>query len=220
MKYNEKQLEFDCIIYDSYKDLLKKRVYEPIILKLMNQSEIIFREYYKYIENQSHKESDFVSESGIFYDAKILFYERQCQALAINKDNLATFISELQKEINEIYEAINSNNEERLANSIFYKEMRNRISKAEKYENIILFVPFACTLEVSDDLDSLLSKDIFTYIFKCLIENESKLIKGHNIYIIYPNCENYVIIKNLNDDLIEFLHLDVFTNYIKFEIRN
>lgn len=49
MKYNEKQLEFDCIIYDSYKDLLKKRVYEPIILKLMNQSEIIFRENYKYI---------------------------------------------------------------------------------------------------------------------------------------------------------------------------
>ena len=42
-------IEFDCIIYDDYKDLLKKKVYEPIILKLMNESEIIFNGNYKYI---------------------------------------------------------------------------------------------------------------------------------------------------------------------------
>lgn len=81
-------LEFDCIIYDCYKDLLKKKVYEPLILKIMNESNIIFRESYEYVENQSHKESDFVSNTGVMYDAKILFYNTQCQALAINKDSL------------------------------------------------------------------------------------------------------------------------------------
>ena len=32
----ENNLVFDCVIYDEYKDLLKKRVYEPIILRIMN----------------------------------------------------------------------------------------------------------------------------------------------------------------------------------------
>lgn len=214
-----KQLEFDCIIYDSYKELLKKKVYEPIILKLMNHSEIVFRGKYKYIEKQSHKESDFISETGDLFDAKILFYERQCQALAINKDNLYTFINGLQIEINEIYDAISENNSERLFDSIFYKEMLDRISKAERHENIILFVPFACTLEISSNLESLVKKDIFTYIFEYLRKNKKELILGHNIYIIYPNCENYVIIKNLSNNLMELVHLDVFSKYIRFEIR-
>lgn len=214
-----KRLEFDCIIYDSYKDLLKKKVYEPIILRLMNKSEIIFKEKYKYIENQSHRESDFVSNSGIMYDAKILFYNRQCQALAINKDNLYTFISELQKEINEVYEAISYNDQQRLIHSTFYKEMENRIRKAEEKENIILFMPFACTMELSNNLDSLLREDIFTYIFNCMRENNNSLVERHNIYIIYPNIENYIIIKKLNDNTMELLFDEVFSKYIRFKLR-
>lgn len=214
-----KRLEFDCIIYDSYKDLLKKKVYEPIILRLMNKSEIIFKEEYKYIENQSHRESDFVSNSGIMYDAKILFYNRQCQALAINKDNLYTFISELQKEINEVYEAISYNDQQRLIHSTFYKEMENRIRKAEEKENIILFMPFACTMELSNNLDSLLKEDIFTCIFNCMRENNNSLVERHNIYIIYPNIENYIIIKKINDNTMELLFDEVFSKYIRFKLR-
>lgn len=214
-----KYLEFDCIIYDCYKDLLKKKIYEPIILKIMNASKDIFSENYKYIENQSHRESDFVSSTGIMYDAKILFYNRQCQALAINKDNLYTFVSELQKEINEVYEAVSLNDKERLINSIFYKEMENRIKKAEERENIILFMPFACTLEVSNRDETLLKEDIFTVIFKCLLEENASLIAGHNIYIIYPNVENYVIIKKLNDGSMELIDDCIFSKYIKFKLR-
>lgn len=214
------ELEYDCIIYDCYKDLLKKKIYEPIILKLMNLSEIVFRENYEYIESQSHRESDFVSKSGVFYDAKLLFYDKQCQALAINEDNLYTFISELQREINEVYVAINKNEHSKLVESIFYKEMLDRIERAEKFENIILFIPFACTLEVSSDLSSLLHRDIFFYIFKFLIEENSKYLEEHNVYLIYPNCENYIIIKNLNDDTMEFIMDDVLKKYIEFEIRS
>lgn len=214
-----KYLEFDCIIYDCYKDLLKKKIYEPIILKIMNASKDIFSENYKYIENQSHRESDFVSSTGIMYDAKILFYNRQCQALAINKDNLYTFISELQKEINEVYEAVSLNDKERLVNSIFYKEMENRIKKAEEWENIILFMPFACTMEVSNRDEALARDDIFIVIFKCLLEENASLIAGHNIYIIYPNVENYVIIKKLNDGSMELIDDCIFSKYIKFKLR-
>lgn len=216
----ENNLVFDCVIYDEYKDLLKKRVYEPIILRIMNESSIIFKSKYKYIENQAHNESDFVSLNNVFYDAKILFYERQCQALAINKDNLYTFISELQREINEIYEIIKSGEISRLRNSIFYREMVSRISKANMSENIILFIPFACTLEISDDLELLLKADIFTYLFKVILEYEKDIIKNNNIYIIYPNLENYIIIKDLIHDRLEFIMDDVFSKYIKFNIKS
>ena len=216
----ENNLVFDCVIYDEYKDLLKKRVYEPIILRIMNESSIIFKSKYKYIENQAHNESDFVSLNNVFYDAKILFYERQCQALAINKDNLYTFISELQREINEIYEIIKSGEISRLRNSIFYREMVSRISKANMSENIILFIPFACTLEISDDLELLLKADIFTYLFKVILEYEKDIIKNNNIYIINPNLENYSIIKDLMHDRLEFIMDDVFSKYIKFNIKN
>ena len=213
-------IEFDCIIYDDYKDLLKKKVYEPIILKLMNESEIIFNGNYKYILNQSHNESDFVSDDYKFYDAKILFFEKQCQALAINKDNLYTFIEELESEINEIYKAIDSHDSDRLINSVFYREMVNRISKANDMENIILFIPFSCTMEVSDNLELLLKSDIFSYIFKYIKTNNSELVNGHNIYIVYPNCENYIIIKDLTNDTLEFIMDEVFSKYIKFNIRD
>lgn len=216
----ENNLVFDCVIYDEYKDLLKKKVYEPIILRILNESSIIFKSKYKYIENQAHNESDFVSLNNVFYDAKILFYERQCQALAINKDNLYTFINELQKEINEIYEIIKSGEIIRLRNSIFYREMVSRISKANMSENIILFIPFACTLEISDDLELLLKADIFTYLFKVILEYEKDIIKNNNIYIIYPNLENYIIIKDLIHDRLEFIMDDVFSRYIKFIIKN
>ncbi len=216
----ENNLVFDCVIYDEYKDLLKKKVYEPIILRIMNESSIIFKSKYKYIENQAHNESDFVSLNNVFYDAKILFYERQCQALAINKDNLYTFINELQKEINEIYEIIKSGEIIRLRDSIFYREMVSRISKANMSENIILFIPFACTLEISDDLELLLKADIFTYLFKVILEYEKDIIKNNNIYIIYPNLENYIIIKDLTHDRLEFIMDDVFSRYIKFNIKN
>ena len=186
----------------------------------MNESSIIFKSKYKYIENQAHNESDFVSLNNVFYDAKILFYERQCQALAINKYNLYTFISELQREINETYEIIKSGEISRLRNSIFYREMVSRISKANMSENIILFIPFACTLEISDNLELLLKADIFTYLFKVILEYEKDIIKNNNIYIIYPNLENYIIIKDLIHDRLEFIMDDVFSKYIKFNIKN
>lgn len=49
----ERSFKFKCIIYDIYKKLLNKNVYEPIILNIMNNSILIFPEKYKLIEEQS-----------------------------------------------------------------------------------------------------------------------------------------------------------------------
>lgn len=97
--------------------------------------------------------------------------------------------------------------------------MEKRIKKAEEKENIILFMPFACTMEVSDRCDTLFGNDIFMNIFRCLKEEEFSLVEGHNIYIIYPNVENRVIIKRLNDGVMEFINDCVFSNYVEFKLR-
>ena len=75
-------------------------------------------------------------------------------------------------------------------------------------------------LEISDNLELLLKADIFTYLFKVILEYEKDIIKNNNIYIIYPNLENYIIIKDLTHDRLEFIMDDVFSKYIKFNIKN
>ena len=207
-------------IADNYSDLLDKDVYEPIILKIMNKSKTIFPEEYTYIVNQSHNESDFKSESNIFYDAKILFFTEQCRALAINTNNLVEFIEYIQREANEIYSIMQSNDENKIKNCIFYNEMIKRINDAKDKENIIIFLPFAFTLESEDIITESISKDIFPYIFRQVIKNNPHLLRNNRIYMIYPSYDNQVIIRNLNEHKVEFLETDILSKYFKIEINN
>lgn len=216
MKQNK--IESKIIIYDNYKELLSKDIYEPIIENIMNLSKIIFPEKYKIIKNQSHGESDYMSTSGNLYDAKILFYEEQCESLAINKDELSSFIESIQKETEDIYNAIMNKSKEEVKECIFYKEMLKEINKANYGENIILFLPYAFTLELEESITSYLSSDIFSYIFNILIK-ETDLLQDNEIFMIYPNYENKIIVKNLNTKKIEFIESDLLNRYITFSIE-
>ena len=123
---NENRLKSKIIIYDNYKELLSKDIYEPIIENIMNLSKKIFPEKYQLIKNQSHGESDYMSTSGKLYDSKILFYEEQCESLAINEGELSSFIEAIQKETEDIYNAIMNKSREEVKECIFYKEMHCR----------------------------------------------------------------------------------------------
>lgn len=67
------EIKYKVLLKEKFKDLLDKKIYEKIILKIMNDSKIVFPEKYKYIEEQSNNESDFLSSSNREIDAKILF---------------------------------------------------------------------------------------------------------------------------------------------------
>lgn len=206
------------IIYDNYKDLLSKDIYEPIIQKIMNQSKYIFPEEYTLIKNQSHGESDYMSASGKLFDSKILFYEEQCESLAINEGELSSFIEAIQKETEDIYNAIVSKSVEEVKECIFYKEMLKEINKANYGENIILFLPYAFTLELDKNIENHSSSDIFSYIFDTLLK-EIDILQDNEIFMIYPNYENKIIIKNLNTKEIEFITSDLINKYISFNIN-
>jgi len=213
------KMKSKIIIYDNYKDLLSKDIYEPIILSIMNQSKKIFPEDYKIIKNQSHGESDYISTTGKLYDSKILFYEEQCESLAINEDQLSSFIEAIQKETEDIYNAIISKSIEEVKECIFYKEMVKEINKANYGENIILFLPYAFTLELEDNINSYLSSDIFSYIFNVLVK-EIDILQDNEIFMIYPNYENKIIVKNLNTKEIEFITSNLINKYITFDINS
>lgn len=213
--------EFNCktLIYDKYKDLLKKDIYEPIILEIMNQSTIVFPEKYEQIKEQSNNESDFISNSNDMFDAKILFYKKQCEALAVNKDNLTSFMNGIKNETYDISNAIENGDIKAVRECIFYKEMKKEIEKAKDGENIILFLPYAFSLEFKDSITASFTSNIFSYIYRVLKKDYPELYRNNCIYMIYINFLNEIIIKNLSKNIIEFLELDVFNNYIGFEIK-
>lgn len=213
--------EFNCktLIYDKYKDLLKKDIYEPIILEIMNQSTIVFPEKYEQIKEQSNNESDFISNSNDMFDAKILFYKKQCEALAVNKDNLTSFMNGIKNETCDISNAIENGDIKAVRECIFYKEMKKEIEKAKDGENIILFLPYAFSLEFKDSITASFTSDIFSYIYRVLKKDYPELYRNNCIYMIYINFLNEIIIKNLSKNIIEFLELNVFNNYIDFEIK-
>lgn len=215
---SERSFKFKCVIYDLYKELLNKKVYEPIILNIMNSSTLIFPENYKLIREQSKGESDFISDSKGLFDAKILFYEKQCESLAMNKDNLTGFMNAVQRETGDISDGIQNSDINAVRNCIFYKEMMKELEKAKNGENIILFLPYAFTLEFSGSLASFMSSDVFSYIYSILIKDHPELYRNNQAYMIYINFFNEIVLKNLSTKQIEFICLDVFYKYIYFEI--
>ena len=61
--------------------------------------------------------------------------------------------------------------------------------------------------------------DIFNYIYNSLVKNGDITKKNNKIYIIYPNYENKIVIKELGRGLhTEFLNVDYLKKYITFEI--
>ena len=215
----ERGFNYKILIHDRYKDLLKKDIYEPILLKIMNHSTRVFHEEYKQIKEQSNNESDFVSNSNAMFDAKLLFYKKQCEALAVNKDNLTSFMNGIKNETYDISNAIENGDIKAVRECIFYKEMKKEIEKAKDGENIILFLPYAFTLEFKDSITASFTSDIFSYIYRVLKKDYPELYRNNCIYMIYINFLNEIIIKNLSKNIIEFLELDVFNNYIGFEIK-
>lgn len=215
----ERGFNYKILIHDRYKDLIIKDIYEPILLKIMNHSTRVFYEDYKHNTEQSHNESDFVSSSGVKFDAKILFYKKQCEALAINKDNLTSFMNGIKNETYDIFNAIKNGNDDAVRDCIFYKGMKKEIDKANDRENIILFLPYAFTVERNDSLSDAFTNDIFSYIYSILIKDYPELYRNNDIYMIYISFSNKIILKNISKNIIEFLELDVFNNYISFEIK-
>lgn len=138
----------------------------------------------------------------------------------MNNDNLTGFMSAIQKETGNISEAIQNSDINAVRNCIFYKEMKKELEKAKDSENIILFLPYAFTLEFSESFTSFMLSDVFSYIYSILIKDHPELYRNNQAYMLYINFFNEIVLKNLSTKQIEFICLDVFYKYIYFEITD
>ncbi len=115
-------------IKENYKELLDKSIYELLLCEIMNESKIVFPDKYKQILEQSNGESDFVSDSGEFLDAKLLFYSQQ--ALNIKKHDIDNFMKSIQTEQNEVYDTIVQ--EKNVSENLLFVEIKKRLEKMKK----------------------------------------------------------------------------------------
>ena len=122
----------------NYKLLRKKEYYEPIVLKIMNDSKLVFPSKYKKIEKQDHKEPDFVDiKNGNKFDAKLLFENQIC--IALSNNDLPSFINKLTDMVGMNIPTVRNIGPEQ---TMLYQEMERRINSLEDDESGILFLPY------------------------------------------------------------------------------
>jgi hypothetical protein len=213
---------FKIYISNDYVKLIKKETYELIILRIINESKKIFPGTFEYVENQSNGESDFINvETGESFDSKVLFSSSICKLISKKSSSWMSIIFDIS---NETYNAImNAKTEQEILNNIsmtkMYLEYLKRIDSIKKYEKCILFLPFPLTLDLSKSLFSIISSSSDNLIVKSLIKYNKTELLDKEIYIIYPNIENKIVIRKLFDGKkavheIEFLSMRIISEYI------
>lgn len=192
-------------IHNNYKLLRKKEYYEPIILNIMNDSKIVFPSQYILIEKQDNGEPDFIDkETGMKYDAKLLFESSVCQAL--NEDRIEDFINDLMDCIGM---DIPTQRENGVKESKLYKEMEKRIKSLKEDEIGILFLPFPVLLISPDMIFAELCSDQFDWCF-------SNIKTTNKVYLIGMNIEGTIVLKQLRSNKrIEYLENKYFNDKIQ-----
>lgn len=217
-------ISIQYFIGNNYKDIIKSRNYESIILKIMNNSKFIFKDEYDQILEQSNNESDFKNKNkDEYFDAKILFENEICQN--IDKKNISDWLLKFSQNTQEEYDALMSGScEEDILEKIYktklYIEFKDRIGKIKDGENCILFLPFPLTLEFEESLIVHFTSSIYHLVIRTMMKKEKHFLKKNQVFIIYPNIENKIVLRRIFDGVkvtydIEFLSDYYFHEYIK-----
>ncbi|MEE3343480.1 MAG: hypothetical protein VZS44_05270 [Bacilli bacterium] len=208
-------IKLNYIIHKDYKDLINKNIYENIILDIMNESDVVFPGKYKHINEQSNGESDFISMDDMeLLEAKTIFPRKQCESLSLG--DLKEFYEIIVSETNDVFESL-MNKKDNLNSTMLYKELVKAFKKIKPKENAIIFIPFPFTLEIEESLSSLFASDIFSQIIFEIKKENANFFREHNVYLIYPNLENKIILKSLTTGKVEYLKGNQISNYIYVE---
>lgn len=191
-----------------FKLIRKKEYYEPIILKIMNDSKIAFPSHYSQITNQSRGEADFIDNwNKQKYDAKLLFENELCQLL--NKEDYFNFVKKASLYLGVDYPAIR---EKGPFDEPLFKEMNKRIESLEQDEHGILFLPLPVLLCSSRSLFADLHSSQIDWYFK-------EMKSDKTVYFIGMNIEQDIVVKQLgSSNTTEYLPNRYFNDWISSEV--
>ena len=205
----------------SPKELIQAETYECIVLEFMNESRTVFPEKYFHIEEQSHGEPDFISKSGIRYDAKLLFSTEQCKFLEKGDEELLHWMKSVREELGQVSRILMNGNLRDIHNTRLYSEMLRRLPKENIIENTIYFTPYPIVPAFETSFFGQFASDIVSATYDALVErNPEKFINKSN-YIIYPSSDGgKIVLQKLGGYTKEYCSIAPLQKYIKYNIIN
>jgi len=203
----------------SPKELIQAETYERIVLEFMNESRTIFPEKYFHVEEQSHGEPDFISISGIRYDAKLLFSTEQCKFLEKGDEELIHWMKSVREELGQASRILMNGNLRDIHNTRLYGEMLRRLPKESIIENTIYFTPYPIVPAFENSFFGQFASDIVSVTYDALVErNPEKFINKSN-YIIHPSSDGgKIVLQKLGGYTREYSSIEPLLKYIKFSI--
>ena len=216
------RVRLSFIIYDKFKELLRKKINEPLFLEIINSSKYIFKEKYEINNNQNNGESDYIgllTKNGL--DLKILFSTEICEILSKWPNDINAFFDKLKNDEEKLYISIMNKDNELVRKSMIYTEILRRVEEKKKYSDYIVFAPIFMTplTDIEGALSSHLAADSFDIVINTMIKSDFEKIKDKKIYIVFPTIENKVIVKYLfdgkkNPHIKEFIKTNLIKDYI------
>ncbi len=152
----------------SPKELIQAKTYERIVLESMNESKTIFPEKYCYVGEQSHGEPDFISKSGIRYDAKLLFSTEQCKFLSKGEEEQIHWIKSVMEDLGKASRILMNGNLRDIHTTRLYSEMLQRLPDEGTMENTIYFTPYPIVPAFEDSVFGQFASDIISVTYDAL----------------------------------------------------
>lgn len=193
---------------DKLKTFIQSGNYEPYILTLMNQSELVFPSQYAANKEQAHSQCDFYDiRTSEKYEAKLPFDEKEGQLICSNNADLKKWLEFMMDEETEFSDRIiRERGKYRVDSLRLYKTLEKRLKTVQHDENAIILFPYPITLDLEGDggLNLLhFCGDILSSIFGELMRNG--VIGTRKIYVIYPSMDDKIVLRCLNTNQREYL---------------
>lgn len=203
------------------KDFIQAKTYEPIVLQFMNQSKTVFPEEYFHIKEQPHGEADFISDSRVKFDAKLLFSTEQCRYLAKGDENLIDWMRSLRQELWQVSEMLLNRNFDEIHTTRLYEEMLQRLPDEDVVENTIYFTPYPIVPAFEKSVYAQFASDIISVTYNALvIKNPERFINKSN-YIIYPTSDvKKMVLRILGKDKKEYTSIEPLLEHIRYGFIN
>ena len=194
-----------AVFSDSFRDFVKSQKYEEYVYMIISNSERVFSgKQFKYIQNQSNGEPDFVDQEGNKYEAKLMFDERQGQLLGEHKYDITKWFESIKEEVVECSENIIRNgNTEFIKNTKLYRIFRKRLSSVNEDESAIFFIPYPIVNDVRGSVYLQFAADILQIAYNSI--REEGLLGDKKIYFIYPSMEPSIYVLRDGDYQREYI---------------
>lgn len=193
---------------DKLKMFVQSGNYEPYILALMNQSELIFPSQYAANEEQAHSQCDFYDiRTSEKYEAKLPFDKKEGQLICSNSADLKEWLEFMLDEESEFSDRIvRERGKYRIDGLKLYQTLEKPLKTVQEDENAIILFPYPITLDMegNGNLNLLhFCGDILSSIFGELVHNG--VVGTRKIYVIYPSMDNKIVLRCLNTNHREYL---------------